>query len=192
MQKMKLAILLLCLAACLRDPASTATLKAEGDVVTIEVTSEHRAETEAFVAKLDAVQHQQASLFVADLVRIVNVDPADIGVFTEAYPNPLAVTCDAAVCKSSGTGAAARARTIATSDDLIGISIGVRTAVSSSFQVLEPGVAIRVCDVDGVYFSKLLIRKNLKAFEIKFTPTSGTATVWLAGATGIPTCGGNP
>ncbi len=177
--------------ACSTSPQSS-SLRADGDVVTIDVVDNRRADVFALLASLDAARAGTGNLQLTDLARVVAVVPADAGVFAAAYPDAFTVGCDGAICTGTGRGAAAKAAVVAESPDLRGVSMGVRTSLSSSWRILSPGASAIVCDVEGVYFSRLFVRKNLKAFKIELTPEGGTVTVWLAGASDVPACEETP
>lgn len=175
--------------SCAGPTPSTSALQGDDDLIVIDVSDDLRPEVSAMLASLGASQ-SGGSLGLTDLTRIVRVQAADAGKLAAAYPDPMTVTCDGGVCLAVGEGEPAKARTVADTPALSGVSIGVRASVSSRFVVDPSGKAVTVCDIDGVYFQKLIVRKNLKAFRADLTSGPGQVKVWLSGATGAPTCGG--
>ena len=178
----------LLLTACGHQSTAPSGLSATGDVVTIEVTAENRPRVQNLLLKMSAARDNNSPITVGDLVSIVPTPDSDAAIIPTAFPTALTVTCSAqGICATNGTGAAARIHTVATSLDLVGVDLGVRSTVKANFKVQTEGTQAVVCDVEGVYFSKLIVRKNLKAFTMDLTG-AGEIKVWLAGAEQIPGC----
>ena len=118
-------------------------------------------------AALRDAQDQAGTVHVAQLLAVLPLAPADLARMDAAYPNGLYVGCPAGACKLDGTGTAARAPLDATGDDLRGVVVGIRAAVTSDFKVVPTahGMIVSVCNVGGVYFARAVFRKYLANYQ---------------------------
>lgn len=182
---LRLVALPLCigLSACGKTQTVMSPLASTGDIVTLDVTAERKPMVINLLQKLAAAHDHGGAIKLEDILAIVPIGAAGRDKFATAYPDALTVSCDGGFCSASGSGASARAPTVTDNPDLQNVDIGVRPDLAASFVVKGESEAT-ICGIEGVYFAKLLFRKNLKAAAVN----ADVIKVWLAGADDIPDC----
>jgi hypothetical protein len=152
----------------------------------IQVDALRVANVRSLSAALADAQQNAGDVRIAQFLAVLPLTAADSARLDAAYPQGLHAGCEAGDCTIDGTGAAARATLDTTDPNMKGVDVGLKEAIAGAFKVVDDanGRTVSVCGVSGVYFARLIFRKNLINFQ--FVDAGGdhiTARYELQGAT---------
>ncbi len=163
-------------------------LTEDPNVVTINAKAEEMAGIKTTLKNLESIPTQKEATFILlDLMTFVSLDPRDAHLLAEAHPSKIAFSCGQGLCHGQSQGKTARLRTIG-GQGFENVVLGFQNTIQASFRIVKVGKQAYVCNVEGIYAAKSVFRKNIKSFNISDEGDHGIVTIWLSGASNIPTC----
>lgn len=135
----------------------------------IAIDTAHFAAARDLATALEGAATQAENVSVDQFLSVLPLADDAISQMNVAYLDGLTAACPSGNCAIDGAGAPARAPLSSDDPALRGVSVGLRNAVSGTFKVVrsDQGTVVNFCNVQGVYFSRLIFSKNLVNFQIE-------------------------
>jgi len=120
----------------------------------------------------------RGTMTVGQVLSLMPMAASQKQIIANAYPNDLAVECDAGRCTVSGSGRPVEATLDASVGPIRNPLLGLKASVSMDY-VLRGDQSIETCDTVGLYVKKFIVRKDIQGMHLDVTRSPGAGKVNL-------------